>query len=98
MKTAFKTEHESIYEIDYDNKTWIQLEAGHDNDGTFDLRSTSGPFIYVSEIEVGCRVSITTPPYIEGATFRFISTSPVVSIERSRSENTDTTSDRTSSR
>ena len=82
MKTLFKTGHGSTYEIDYDNKTWTQLEAGHDNDGTFDLRSTSGPFIYVSEIEVGCRVNITAPPYIEGAAYRLISTSPVVSIER----------------
>ena len=94
MKTVFKTEHGSTYEIDYDNKTWTQLEAGHDNDGTFDLRSTSGPFIYVSEIEVGCRVNITAPPYIEGATYRLISTSPVVSIERSGSGDTYVTSER----
>ena len=25
MKTVFKTEHGSTYEIDYDNKTWTQV-------------------------------------------------------------------------
>ena len=89
MKTIFKTEHGSTYEIDYDNKIWTQLEAGHNNDDPSNLRSTSGPFIYVGEIEVGCRVNIAAPPYIEGAFYRLISTSPVIWIKRSGSKDKD---------
>lgn len=91
MKVAFKTEHDSIYEIDFETKTWTQLEAGHDREGYLDLRTESGPFFSVSEIRVGHRVDILAPPFVPGSTFRHISTSPVASIIQDLQEPTATT-------
>jgi hypothetical protein len=79
MKTIFKTEHGSTYEINWDTKTWKQLEAGKDKD-PLGLRSIEGPFYSVDDIIVGERVNIWAPPFVEGLTGRLISTSPVAVI------------------
>lgn len=80
MITRFKTEHGSIYEIDYDLKTWKCIDKAQDND-PLGLRTMEGVFNHISPIELGYRVDLYCIPLTTEASFRYISTSPVVGFE-----------------
>jgi hypothetical protein len=79
MITQFRTKHDSLYEIDHEKKTWKQLEAGHDREA-LGLRTTEGTYLTISDIVIGQRVSLVAAPFVENATFRLVSTSPVRSV------------------
>jgi hypothetical protein len=80
MKTRFTTEHNSVFEIDYQERTWKHISSGHDNEKR-GLRTTEGAYIEISPINLGDRVQLWCEPFVEGAAARLISTSPVVSFE-----------------
>jgi hypothetical protein len=68
----------SIYHIDAENKIWARLfaspQSGH-------VRTGGGEFHEIWPIEIGEPLRITGPALTEGASLRYIQTSPVVKID-----------------
>lgn len=72
------TESGSIYEIDFEARTWKQTKR--DNDAIKSnnpLRTTEGAFFAASLPEVGQCFRMMCPPLVKGASMRVIITSPV---------------------
>jgi hypothetical protein len=78
MKTKFRTESGSLYEIDYVNRTWARLQ--HNEAVSPFVRTPDGTFDNVPEIVVGRPVIITGPSLTPGGLFRIIQTTPVTEI------------------
>lgn len=81
MKTRFRTETGSLYEIDFALKTWARLEPPR-YQGASPLRTLEGSFTEISPIEVGHSVEIISAPLDLTKDFRSILTSHVVVTER----------------
>lgn len=75
----FRTETGSLYEIDYEKKTWARLEQPR-YEGATPLRTKEGTFIEISAPCLGASIRMVCSPYVEGATGRYITTSRVVEI------------------
>lgn len=80
MKTRFRTETGSLYEIDFELKTWARLEQPR-YQGAHPLRTMEGTYNQISEIRIDEPVVITGAPLDPAATFRGITTSRVVEIQ-----------------
>lgn len=74
------TETGSIYIINTEAKTWHK-ERMPLFEGMMPLRSQSGIFTGISQIEVGKPINMTGKPLDKRATFRLITTSHVVKLE-----------------
>ena len=69
-----KTRSGSVYQLNDATKTWQRMS--HSEESRL-LRTEQGTFNIRSELELGAPLNMICPPLVEGATFRYISTSPV---------------------
>ncbi len=75
-----ETETGSIYIIDTEQKTW-RKERMPTIEGPIPLRSQSGLYTEIGEIEVGRPITMMGKPLDKNATFRMIQTSYVIDLE-----------------
>jgi hypothetical protein len=82
MIHRFCTESESEYLIDTVNKTWERVKKNDEIQAKVisGLRDESGTFTECGEVIIGNRFSMICPPKVEGASLRYITTSPVIEI------------------
>lgn len=75
----------SIYKIDTVAKTWERVSTT--NSGEKDrLRTTSGTYVSIEGVEVGHSMAIICPPIVEGADFRLLLTSRIISIDYAKED------------
>jgi len=77
MLTRFKTRSGSIYEVDYEAKTWSCISKSEKSG----LRSMLGKFYNNPVVKVGQNVFFWSDPFTPIACARIIETSPVVEME-----------------
>jgi hypothetical protein len=75
----FRTESGSLYEIDTAAKTWARLEEPN-REGSYPLRTTSGTYYSINEIEVGFPAQWLSEPIDTTKDVRLVETSRVVEI------------------
>lgn len=76
MITVFTTESGSKYTIDHNKQTWTRDE----NMSSPHLRTLSGSYLHISDIQKDRQVFITCQPFKVGSAARLISTTNVVSL------------------
>lgn len=72
------TEHETKFQIDFDEKTWARIDKTGDSGN---LRSESGTFNEADKPVIGQSFMMWCPPFKEGLGARLIKTSLVTKIE-----------------
>lgn len=75
------TETGSVYVIDTETKTWHK-ERKPQYEGLLPLRTSSGVFETINAIQIGMPITMTGKPLDPDATFRLITTSFVVALEK----------------
>jgi len=76
MKLRFETESGSLYEIDYEQKTWKRLR--HDEEKSPFVRTTIGDITGpLPDVQLGKSVTIVGTSLTPGGICRMIVTSPV---------------------
>ncbi len=77
MIYKFTTESASEYIIDTTLKTWKRKKG---IDAT-DIRTDEGKYHNISEIELGQRVTMECDPLTEDASFRLITSTPIIALD-----------------
>ena len=76
MISRVRTEN-SLWLVDTSDKTWKRVENNGDV-SPYPLRTNSGTYLKVSDPVIGQRLHLLCEPFVEGASARFILTSPIL--------------------
>jgi hypothetical protein len=67
------TESGSVYVIDTHGGVWVRFRG----EGATAMRTMSGEFLYMNEPRVGSSLVLVCPPFVAGALYRVIISTPI---------------------